>query len=186
MTKLKFQNESLINYKSIYALSQDKIFFFNDDILKNIKSFSIVDDDMEEIVVQTTENKNLSIVKIRGAGDDNLFIELIDKITNLTYLAHYDGKFHKFKTFDTKSRRLHYVNKDEIILYSNKKSTQLFTVLKQTLCKDYMFGQSIDETQPFYFKNRDVQILGIDSSKIIIRWFIFQYMCTRAILFCYN
>ena len=46
----------------------------------------------------------------------------------------------------------------------------MFTVLKTAdLSNDHTFGQNSNETESFYFKNKDITILRTTPEKLIIR-----------------
>lgn len=164
--KLRFKNESLVNYNSIYAMSRSKIFFYSRDKVV----FTIVDDKMTELTQyeQANLDDNLELKDMKSINGTDLFVTIGD--SKMTYLAHYDDKFHKLKSFDIRARKLHYISSTEIILYSTKnRDTNIFAVLNKNLSINYTFGQRTNENSPFYLSENEVEIIGTNSLKIVMR-----------------
>ena len=170
LTTIKLDIESLINKDSIYALSTSTFFYCSklgaDDQSRSV--LKVVDECMEQIALYSLD-QGLELSFVRSLVNENLYVAFLDRKTNSTSLFHYNEKFHKIKRFDTKSRKLHFINNDEIILSSHKKDGNMFTVLNHDCVPTLTFGQLNDPAMPFYLDEKNVTILGTSKEKIILR-----------------
>ncbi len=188
LTKLRFKNEDLINYDTIHAISNNKIFYaLKKETEKSETSLTIVDKNMQKLAttqIPIPSHQHL-IESVKSLNATDLFVILHDPTSEKTFLSHYDSKFHKLKSFNSKSRRVHYLSTSEIILQSVKKSDdrtgKLFIVLTPDLKTQTSFGQFADPARPFFFKSSDVQIIGADSERLVV-----NYLSNRKRLFVYS
>ena len=67
-------------------------------------------------------------------------------------------------------RDLLYMNRDEILLFSNKLDNNMIKVLDQDLNSLHSFGQCINESLPYYFKNKSFNIVGASKEKLIVKF----------------
>ena len=167
---IKLDIESLINRDSVYALSPSQ-FFYSSKLGPDEQSRSVlkvVDECMEQISLYSLD-QGLELSFVRSLENENLYVAFLDRKTNTTSLFHYNEKFHKIKRFDTKSRKLHFVNNDEVILATHKKDGCMFTALSHDCVPTSTFGQLHDPAMPFYLDDKNVTILGTSKEKIILR-----------------
>lgn len=163
---LEFEDDSLVLKRSIYAIDHNNIFYCLKD-KKNKRVISRMKAIDTNRILDEFELDQYSRIKYM-VTDQNSFYAYY-KSTNECFLVKFDSKFNKPKAMNSK-RDLLYMNRDEILLFSNKLDNNMIKVLDQDLNSLHSFGQCINESMPYYFKNKSFNIVGASKEKLIVKF----------------
>jgi hypothetical protein len=163
---LDFKNEILVNKKSIYSIDQNRIFY----CLKEKEHVSIrVIEPVKHVIIDELKASKDCYLKYVIIASFNCFFAYFQDLKEC-FLVKFDVKFNNPKTLESK-RELIFINSDEVMLYSNKLNNKQIKVLDHDLKPVKSFGQSLNESMPFYLlKNKTFQIIGCSKNILAIKY----------------
>lgn len=161
-----FKNEILVNKKSIYSIDQNRIFY----CLKDKEHVSIrVIEPVQHVIIDELKASKDCYLKYAIITSFNCFFAYFQD-SKECFLVKFDVKFNNPKTLES-NRELIFINSDEIFLYSNKLNNKQIKVLDHDLKPVKSFGQSLNESMPFYLlKNKTFQIIGCSKNILAIKY----------------